>query len=241
MADSGTSGIVIFFLIFIFIWLAIVTALLVAAWLGKVNIAPTGPTGAPNGIVGPTGPTGYSSATSGLSMIQSNIQSNLVNTSIGTTNSVANCDRCQFYTNGNINNTQIIPSVNPQIVRWVLNNNTITLDYNNGVFILPVGTYSLSGSINYIASMNGGTYRSMAVWLHSNTTNNVNENELIGVTSALSISNLDTVLTFPFNLQFNVTSNRNIFSVITWHDAPVELMIGGLGMTSSRFNLIKIS
>ena len=45
------------------IWLIALTAVLIAAWYGKVAIAPTGPTGPTGpsqGPVGPTGPTGPS-------------------------------------------------------------------------------------------------------------------------------------------------------------------------------------
>lgn len=280
MADSGTSGFVIGFLVIMFIWLAVITALLVAAWLGKITVAPTGPTG-PRGETGPssvaavqsvlpfTMPSGLTTMTSTNTSPNNTSPNNTspINTSptyncnngningvnnggnngIDNINGVASCDQCQFYSNGNINNTQIIPPSNPYIVRWVLSTNSITTNYNNGVFILPPGTYSLSGtSINYLSSLKGGTYRTMAAWLHSSTTNSVDDTELIGVTSSLSISNIETVLTFPSTLQFTVSGNRNIFSIITWHDSPHNLAIGGSSGTTfnnnrSRFNLIKIA
>lgn len=265
MADSGTSGFVIGFLVIMFIWLAVITALFVAAWLGKITVAPTGPTG-PRGETGPVSLAAVSPVQSVLTTMDTMNTMNTINTintsptynglysvnSVGLNNinnltGVASCDQCQFYSNGSINNTQLIPPSNPYIVRWVLTNNSITNNYNNGVFILPPGTYTLSGtSINYIASLKGGTYRAMAAWLHSSTTNNVDDTDLIGTTSNLYISNIDTVLTFPSTLQFTVSGNKNIFSIITWHDSPHNLAIGGaIGATynnnKSMFNLNKIA
>ena len=232
MADSGTSGFVIFIIIVIMIWLIALTALLVAAYFGKVNIAPTGPTGQPGGPTGPTGPTGHGSGT-----LQSilppiiPIQPPIMPIQTGS----ASCNNCNFQTNGMVSNTQIIQPVNPQVVRWVLTNNTLLDNYNTGVFTLPSGTYNLNATITYNGSV-GGSYRTMAVWLHAES-GQVDEYDLIGVTSALAINGIDTVLSLQ-PMQFTVNGLKNKFSIITWHDAPYDLTIGG---NMNQFNLQKIN
>ncbi len=228
MADSGTSGFVIFIIIIIMIWLIAITVLLIAAWLGKVNIAPTGPTGPSLGPTGPTGPTGHS-----LQSIQPPIS--ILPPIMPIQTGSASCNNCNFQTNGMISNTQMIQPVNPQVVRWVLTNNTLLDNYNTGVFTLPAGTYNLNATITYTGSV-GGSYRTMAVWLHAES-GQVDENDLIGVTSALAINGIDTVLSLQ-PMQFTVNGLKNKFSIITWHDAPYDLMIGG---NMNQFNLQKIN
>lgn len=248
MADEGTSWGVIFAIIILFIWLIVITILLVAAFYGKVSIAPTGPTGPtgpPPGPTGPTGPTGGSPSPN-VTFTPGTVSVVNPNGFIGAVGSSAS-STCQFNNNGSIDNVQIIYGSNPQIIKWALSNNSITFDYNNGVFVLPVGTYvlsniNLSTSVTYLASQNtGGTYRTIAAWLRTDTGNQVNESDLLGITSAISINGLATTLTFPSSLQFTVTSIRNKFSILTWHDSVNNLMIGCAGDKLTRFNLIKIA
>lgn len=254
MTDGGTSGAVQIGLFFIFLWLAVITILLVLGYLGKINVAPTGPTGPSNGIIGPTGPTGptrpvaatgpaaattLSGPNGPISLTQNpniNYMGSIGRSAVST---------CQFNNNGIIDDTQVI-NQNPQIIKWVLSNNNITSNYDNGVFTLPVGTYRLSDSnintsVTYKPQNIGGTYRTMAVWLREENGNQVNESDLIGITSALSINGSSTILTFPSNLQFTVTPLKNKFSIITWHDSNYNLTIGCEGDKLTQLNIIQVS
>ena len=58
MTDEGTSTFVIFLLIIFFIWIAVITGLLVAVYFQKVPVSLEGPTGP----TGPTGPRGVGGA-----------------------------------------------------------------------------------------------------------------------------------------------------------------------------------
>ncbi|HSW76882.1 MAG TPA: hypothetical protein VLG50_07540 [Candidatus Saccharimonadales bacterium] len=246
MADDGGS---IFFTVIIIIWLIIITVVLVAfgvgLWTHRIDFGPTGPTGPSGGPVGPTGPTGPSSTTTTtLSMVPPIMMG-------GTNgqNGQAQCFPCHFSNQGQVLDYQQIPPHRPQVVKWVLNSNTLSSNYNDGTFVLPVGTYVISTdqlatsvvypSINSQGLPNtGGTYRSMSIWLRDNNVNNVvYENDLIGTVSASLLPNSATTLSFPIGLRFDVGSFKNRLSIITWTNSPTTTEIGAL----SRFNLIKIA
>ncbi len=231
-----------FAFVIIFIWLILITGLIIAVGLGvyfhKIDglTGPTGPSQGPIGPIGPTGPTGPPRTTTTLSTP--------VMTTFTTPLTTMGCFPCQFETNGQILDYQIIPAGKPPTggpssIRWVVNSN---IPYDNGTFILPVGTYVVSNSettsVVYPSTLsnNGGTYRRAAIWLRDHSNNLVSENELINITNSFSIPNTPTILNFA-PTRFTVTSTRNQMSIITWHDAMHSLEIGAL----SRFYLQKIN
>ena len=158
---------------------------------------------------------------------------------------IASCDQCQFFTaSGSISNTQnITTGGKPESVRWVLSSQIPYTD--NGTFALPVGTYTLTSTITYVATNNNcgnnPTYRSMAIWIRAtdirgNDSNIVSESDLYNTVTAIAVPNMPTKLTIPL-VQFTINdANKNRFSIITWHNASNALDIG----SPSQFRLTRV-
>lgn len=227
-------------ILILYIWVILLTIFVVgfgvAALIHKVNFGPTGPTGSPGqfgGPTGPTGPTGNINPSPGPSP--------------GPITGVASSWPASFYTpNGTVTDYQVIAPGIPQQVSWVLTTNTLTNMYNLGTFTLAPGTYTVSPptsttsivypSTNHSGMPNsGGSTRSAAIWLRSGG-NTVFQEDIIAPVQVLAMTGTTTTLSFPINTQFTVT-NKHQFSIITWHDSPTSLEIGGL----SRFTLVKIA
>ena len=162
-----------------------------------------------------------------------------------TGSAIASCDQCQFFTaSGSMSNTQnITTGGKPESVRWVLSSQIPYTD--NGTFALPVGTYTLTSTITYVATNsncgNNPTYRSMAIWIRAtdirgNDSNIVSESDLYNTVTAIAVPNMPTKLTIPL-VQFTINdANKNRFSIITWHNASNALDIG----SPSQFRLTRV-
>lgn len=247
---SETSTGVTAALVILFIWIILITIFLAliayAAYTHRIDLGPTGPTGpsqGPPGPIGPTGPTGPISPT-GTTLSNLNFNNNLNNNFNNNFNGQmsASCDNCQFYTlHGSISNFEtIVTGGKPESVRYVLNTG---FSYNElGTFALPIGTYSLTTTITYPVlnsnggANNGGTYRSMAIWIRNNDSNIVRETDLYNAVTVNALPGMPTTLTIP-TIQFTINdNNKNRFSIITWHNSPASLDIG----SPSQFRLIKL-
>lgn len=238
----------------IIIWLIIITALLIAvavgAWMGKIDVGPTGPSGSP-GQLGPTGPTGPPHANQSMVTLPSCTCNSV--SALPTNNTIAFCNPCQFYSmNADVSNYQTIPGPTiPTVVRWAFTNpiNSTYMSYaTNGLITLIPGKYQLSSTIVYppINKMGNsnvsGTYKYMAYMLTDNTFNNVvSDTFIIDRTQAITNSVNATVLSL--STTFDVTTRQNL-SVLTWQDASRDLEIGTMNTLppiNTTFNLIKLN
>ena len=241
----------------IFIWLIIITALLIAvavgAWMGKIDVGPTGPIGS----VGPTGPTGAGVNPPILTLPNSPITipsctCNSVPT-LPTNNTVAFCNPCQFYSmNADVSNYQTIQPMHPTTVRWAFTNpiNSTYINYaTNGVITLSPGRYQLSATIVYplINKMGNsnvsGTYKYMSYMLTGNTFNNIvtDQNQIDKIQVITSSVNA-TVLSL--NTIIDVINIYPNLMILTYHDGSKDLEISTMNTLppiNSTFHLIKLN
>jgi hypothetical protein len=234
------------FSIFIVLWLFLLTAVVVIfgvlVGLNKVDFGPTGPTGPSQGPVGPTGPTGPGAGTAvalgnnlvvnpGLNVGLNNCNCNgIVTTLPAPINGVAACNPCQFNTINGLSQVQLIEGSNsPQMVNWVLNTNAFNYD-GKGTFVLPIGTYQLTTTVVY---QNMTNVKHLAIWLRDFSANNiVSTSDLIGQPTIINTQ----AQTLTQSVTFTVV-NKNMLSVLTWHDGLTALAI----TSNSQFTLRKIA
>jgi hypothetical protein len=230
---------------FIVLWLLSLTAAVVVfavlVGLNKVDFGPTGPTGPSGGPTGPTGPaggTGLQATTAtnfmvnqGLNGLNLGLNACNCNNGLGVVNqTVAACHPCQFNTVNGISQTQFIEGGNtPQMINWVLTTNGFNYD-GKGTFVLPAGTYQLTTTVVY---QNLTNVKHLSIWLRDFSANNViSTSDLIG--QPLIVNTQAQSLTK--SVTFTVT-NKNMLSVLTWHDGLMPLAI----TSDSQFTLRKVS
>lgn len=240
MADSELSSGATFAIVFLYILVfLIIIGLAVGLYAVANNEVKIGFTG-PAGSIGPTGPTGSHSVGATQMTPLGAIGGG------GMALGHASCFPCQFYNSqGNIVTEQVIPVGRPAMIRWVVTQNNFSYD-NQGSFTLNSGVYSLSNGamstsivypqVNSMGQTNsGGTYRTISLWIRDiNSSNVVNESELIGTVTVVAIP--QTIVSFPSTFQFTVMGQKKV-SVVTWTDSPTPLEIG----MDSRLILSKIA
>lgn len=238
--SSGATFAIVFLYILVFLIIIGLAVGLYAVANNEVKIGFTGPAGS----IGPTGPTGSHSV--GTTLTSSSMMNGNLGAVDGNMMARASCFPCQFYNSqGNIVTEQVIPVGRPAMIRWVVTQNNFTYD-NQGTFTLDTGVYSLSNGVlstsvvypqvNTMGQMNSsGTYRTISLWIRDvNTSNVVNESELVGTVTVVAIP--QTIVSFSSNFQFTVMGQKKI-SVVTWTDSKMPLEIG----MDSRLILTKIS
>jgi hypothetical protein len=248
--NSASYGSVVFLYILVFLLIAAVVTIGVLYAMNKITLGATGPTGPSGGPIGPTGPTGPSAAvTTSIAGVGTNLLGSIgINTVLNSVGTIANCSPCHFYSlDGVISDYQQVKGQNvPTIIRWGLTNVQNVQYSPDGIFILPVGTYTINATVVYpiLNSLNalntGGTYRAIGIWFPVNFTNNIiTDNDILGQNRINTLGN--TVTSISTSVTFSILNNiRNRIAVITWSDAPMPLQISTNAVNNiSSFILIK--